>query len=716
MKLCFMCDLHLPYDKNALQYDVLDWAIDDVIKKKTDCIIYAGDVTCDGNFEVYKWFVQKMQGLNIPFIFIPGNSDLRFAESIDRIYKISSPCKNDLNGTLIFAINDSKNTISEEDFSALEEADDDSIVFMHHPVYGLSQESRDLFMKWRAEHKNTMVFFGHTHKSGTSMCNVSLQAMDPDKAIGENPCITYYDTETRELRKAYYFCPVPTDLYGHFGVACYNVADHMEFAIRNKLKNVELRPNCTGVEVDEIKSLVSRWRSAGGENLSIHLPDIAYKDGEVVGSKNLDTLIDLAVSIKADRFTQHVPVVSVDTVRTDNAALEKIADFLANKLNSVTSPVVIGVENMHMTSGEKTDGTRRFGYIPEECLEFMQLLASKCKHKVGINFDIGHARNNAPYSQTYQISTWFSQVGKYIVGYHIHQVLSEDSVFKNHMPITDIYGCLISYASFFRCWAEGKINKAPVVFEMDHKDAYDITLKTFDVYRQKTVFDIHSHTYYSSCGKDAMHELIDTAIENGLSILGISDHNHCIGNRKPEYVQEIRAAAEKYKDRIKIICGMEISTRPNVDILVLFKHINLFDYCLIEHIAAPDSIVGKQLIRYCKELGILCGVAHTDLFEYCDIYGYNYEWFFSQMADNKIFWEMNVNYDSTHNYKEHSYVYEFMNNKEKIDIIKKAGVYIGVGFDSHRYKDYDGFRVHQMYDFLKTNGIKTVDELIIDGI
>ena len=61
MKLCFMCDLHLPFDENALQYDVLKWAISDVKKEKADCIIFAGDVTCDGNIEVYNYFIDKIK-------------------------------------------------------------------------------------------------------------------------------------------------------------------------------------------------------------------------------------------------------------------------------------------------------------------------------------------------------------------------------------------------------------------------------------------------------------------------------------------------------------------------------------------------------------------------------------------------------------------------------------------------------------------------------
>jgi hypothetical protein len=245
---------------------------------------------------------------------------------------------------------------------------------------------------------------------------------------------------------------------------------------------------------------------------------------------------------------------------------------------------VIGVENMHMTEKETPDDTRRFGYIPEECIRFMKMLAGKCKHKVGINFDIGHARNNAPYSKKYQISTWLSMVGKYAVGYHIHQVIPTESKFENHMQIEDVYGRLISYASFFRCWIDGKINKAPFVFEMRPRDAYEKTLRTFDEHKARKVFDMHSHTNYSRCGKDDPHVWIQTAIRNAISTLDICDHNYGIGERKAQYIKHMRELAQEYSDRITLRCGIEIATLPQYYDIKDPAEIADYDYCLIEHL------------------------------------------------------------------------------------------------------------------------------------
>ena len=710
MKICFMCDLHLPFDKNALQYNVLEWAISDIYRKKPDCVVYAGDVTCDGNIDVYKWFIKRMQSTQIPFLFIPGNSDLRCKDCCGEIKTICSECENDFGSIKIFAVNDCDAKISDEQLKMIEKSDETSIVFMHHPIEALSPECSKKMLEWDKNHQETPLFYGHLHKTKIQDNRISLQALDPDKAIGECPCITYYDTDTKEFRQAYYFSPVPKDLNEYFGVSCYNSIDHINFCIENSLKNLELRPNCISEDQKDLAEHITRWRKNGGENLCIHLPDVVYKDGEVK-TKDIEQFIELANRLNADRFTQHVPCVSVGTIKSEPLVLEKICDYLTEKYNKVDREIVIGVENMHMTAAEKADDTRRFGYIPEECLQFMKMLDSKCNHKVGINFDIGHARNNAPFSQKYQISTWLSQVGKYIVGYHIHQVTHTDGNFDNHMPITDIYGKLISYASFFKYWSSGKINKVPLIFEMRPQGSYETTLKTFK--EQKTeAMDIHTHTYYSFCGKDDPHDLINKAIEHGVSLLGICDHNYGIGERKAEYLKKVRDLAEQYKSKIKIICGIEIATIPCNYEQGIEKDIKEYDYCLIEHIDYEDSIVGNDLFDFCKKMGITCGIAHTDLFKYCDARGYDYLDFFSKMAENNVFWEMNVSYDSIHNYKEHQYVLDLINDKEKLEIVQKSGIVVSVGSDCHRCEEYNGFKLHEMYSFLKKNGVKTFDELI----
>ena len=480
MKICFMCDLHLPFDRNALQYDVLAWAIDDLTKKKADCIIFAGDMTADGNMGVYQYCVDRLKNIGIPFLYIPGNSDLRDVNSKKAIYENASDCLTIVNGVKFFALNDSDGRLLDEQLDILEQTEENSIVFMHHPTVCIVKEQREKLLKWRTRNPKTKLFFGHEHRFDEGSNFVSLQAMDPDKAIGENPCITYYDTETERCSKSYYFCPVPTDLYGYMGISCYKPQEEIRYAINKGLKCLELRPNVLSFNEEEIIDLISEWRKLGNTNLSIHLSEIRYENGLVIPDWNYQNLVDFGVKLKAERFTQHVPVVSVKTVKEDAETLDKIAVYIAKALEKVPREGVLGIENMHMTKQDEANDNRRFGYTPEETLLFMQKVKEKCQQTVGINFDIGHARNNAPYSQKYQISTWLSMLGQYIIGYHLHQVKEEGGVFENHTAIDDVYGRLISFASFFRCWSDKRISHAPAIFEMRTKNAYPITLSTFE--------------------------------------------------------------------------------------------------------------------------------------------------------------------------------------------------------------------------------------------
>jgi hypothetical protein len=80
------------------------------------------------------------------------------------------------------------------------------------------------------------------------------------------------------------------------------------------------------------------------------------------------------------------------------------------------------------------------------------------------------------------------------------------------------------------------------------------------------------------------------------------------------------------------------------------------------------------------------------------------------MAENNIFWEMNVNLDTIHGGREHSYMLEFFNNKEQQDIIRKSGVHLSVGFDGHRVNDYKPNRIKEYCRRINEMEIKLVFE------
>ena len=479
MKVCLFGDLHLPRWKNVLQYDVLAWALSDIKEKNPDGVSFLGDVSADGDEEAYDLFLLRMKALGIPFLYIPGNSDLRSPLSRESIYRKTSPTKSTIGSVTFFALNDADGKVSEEALALLEEADRDSIVFLHHPLEEHEKGCTEALLAWRTRHPETMLFYAHLHRFTIEDTTVCLPALDPDKCIGEAPALVYFDTETRTFERSHFPISFPRDLFSYLGISCYRTSEQIPFAREQGLRFLELRPSCIKSDPEQLEAQIALWREAGGEGLSVHLPDVGYRDGAVYFEDGYDEVLAVARALRADRVTQHVPMVSVGEVERNPRVLEEICKAISEKLDTLPERITVGVENMHMTSRECTDANRRFGYTPMECLSFMEGLSSVSRHRVGINFDIGHARNNAPYSQTYPIATWLSMVGEHIIGYHIHQVTHECGVFENHMPITHVYGKLISYATLFKLWEMGRITKAPFILEMRPEGAYATTLATF---------------------------------------------------------------------------------------------------------------------------------------------------------------------------------------------------------------------------------------------
>lgn len=245
------------------------------------------------------------------------------------------------------------------------------------------------------------------------------------------------------------------------------------------------------------------------------------------------------------------------------------------------------------------------------------------------------------------------------------------------------------------------------------------------------VQDLHSHTYYSFCGKDSPEAVVETAIAGGIDVLGISDHNYGIGYGRFDvfvsssadmfsktyertlmrYFEHIDLIREKYKNKIDIKRGIELCTLYDGE-----KHrnynlpddadISYFDYCLIENLDSPFSVTGGDLFAYAKRCGTeITGVAHTDMFAFIKAKGIDPYDYFRRMADLNIFWEMNVSCDSIHNYRIHQYMLDFFDNEEQQSIVKRSGVCVSVGFDGHRVEDYRADLVRKYNEKLTALGI-----------
>lgn len=698
MKICIIADLHLPYNGEAVQYTALGHFYSEAVKKKAELILCAGDFTADGNIDTARFFIDKTRGTGIPYGIIAGNSDLRTPETAEEILALQSPVRE--NG--IFMLRDADRALRDEDMAALEAAEDVRAVIMHHPSGCLSSPSRERFEKWRSAHPDAFVFCAHLHKYKKSGRDIFLPAADPDKAIGTSPRVTYFDTHSGDIGFDGFYCPVPKAFYENIGFSCYEPLKDIPYAARHGICYLELHNLCTGISREELKSEILKWRAKCGRGLSVHAPDIRIRDGKIADTAAWEEFTALVSLTGADRITLHVPRCSVSEYPVYRELILSFVKALSDKMPEGT---VIGIENMHMTSGEKPDNSRRFGYTPPEVLEFMADVGNTVKNPVGINLDIGHARNNAPFSEKYTLGAWYAEAGKYAVGFHIHQVADINGRFENHTPFTEPYGKLISLASFFAGLQSGRLGSAPIILEI-RGGRYTESIEWLERERQKTVCDLHSHTNISFCGRDEPEVLIEKAISHGIDILGICDHSYGVGKWKEEYFTLQTALAERYADRIKILRGIEIPTVSTHYDIENPDVISVFDYALIEHIDRDNSVAKDDLWGFLGQFGTRLGIAHTDLFGYCEARGIEPREFFTRLGEKNIFWEMNVSFDSTHGYREHGYVREFFASEEQQRIVLESGTALSVGFDSHIAADYDGERVARACEFLLSRGFK----------
>lgn len=247
--------------------------------------------------------------------------------------------------------------------------------------------------------------------------------------------------------------------------------------------------------------------------------------------------------------------------------------------------------------------------------------------------------------------------------------------------------------------------------------------------------DLHSHTYYSFCGHDSPEAVVEAAIAGGIELLGITDHNYGIGFGRYDayvapdevipceygermlkrYFEHINLVKEKYADKITLLRGIEIATATTAGRIWLPENddVSFFDYAIIEHIdfGEENSIAKGDLFCFAERLGTgTVGVAHTDMFGFFEKNGFDPYDYFKRMAQNNIFWEMNVNLDSTHGYREHKYMLDFFEDTEKQQIVRESGVRLSVGFDGHLVKDYKPERVKEYCKKITDMGIKLAFE------
>ena len=88
----------------------------------------------------------------------------------------------------------------------------------------------------------------------------------------------------------------------------------------------------------------------------------------------------------------------------------------------------------------------------------------------------------------------------------------------------------------------------------------------------KQNFDLHMHTTYCD-GLNTAEEMIVSAIDKGLSVVGLSGHSftphdtcYCMSREGTlQYIDEVKRLREKYEGRIKVLLGLEMDYYADTD-------------------------------------------------------------------------------------------------------------------------------------------------------
>ncbi len=489
--IAVIADTHLNALEGTAQDAGLAWALRELGNLKPDVVVVAGDVTAVGDPGAAARFRHALQASGLPFIITVGNSDLRQASDQARVREIlKTPRSARTNGVLVVTADSSDGRLSQSERDALEAARrgalrDPFVLVTHYPPTSMDDDSREWLRGWIEQGGAELVISGHKHRDEETSVGAAVahtvRGLDPDKAIGGPPAVALFARERghwqrNELRfeagTASQWPQAERDEFVDWlGISCMGeTIESLQLATEERVGCVELRAGAADTPRRLLENRLSEWRRAGGSLLSWHMPD-AHWDTEVGAVTNAESWrqsLDTALGLGAQRLTVHVPRAPVGAMAPGSDTWRGMSDFLCEQLSGAAARgTIIGIENMHMNPGEMPDRNRRFGYLPKECLAWIAELRGRLgRESVGMLLDLGHARNNVPFSGQFTLGVWYALVGKDVVGYHVHQVVQTASGMRNHEPMQSLYGPLISCGSFLWAWHTGQIARGPIFLEI----------------------------------------------------------------------------------------------------------------------------------------------------------------------------------------------------------------------------------------------------------
>ena len=359
------------------------------------------------------------------------------------------------------------------------------VVVTHFPPAKMEFGSRGWFVGFLERARVSLVLVGHLHRNHSYVIGKTevheIRCLDPDKAIGGTSDLTVFHLDGGHWQRSDISFPLGSaDTWSDneknafarlLGISCTDdPLGGLDFATTAGVRYVELRDNAADVPRILLRRKLAAWRHTGGAYLSWHVPNIRWdtERAELVCRDQWQASLELALSLGAQALTVHTPSVPVELMDSGSARWCNILETYSEDLSpAARQGIVIGIENSHMYAGECSGPSRRFGCLPDECYQWIVALRDRLGDDcVGLLLDVGHARNNPPFSNRITLGQWYALLGGEAVGLHLHQVVETSCGMQNHEPIYDAFAPLISCSSLLWAWKTGQLNHCPMFLEV----------------------------------------------------------------------------------------------------------------------------------------------------------------------------------------------------------------------------------------------------------
>ena len=486
-KIGVLCDLHLSKYNTSAQHAFLQKAIERMQQDNITTVICLGDITSFGEISAWNDYQEALSGFT--HYEVLGNSDVRDSATIDFFLSKTGTADFMVGNRRVIGLDTPYGEITDIDRQRLNTIKDGDVLFLHHYISSLNEESRN-WLTALIHEKTLTVLHGHGHRIFDEKYNHTqvwgMRGLDPEKAIGGYPSFNYLIISDDEIKLEE--CPLtaseqtPVDASRYFGLSCVDNHRDVLYALEHGIKYIELRCNGNNWKPEaDLLPLLDAWRKKTCGYLSIHMPNLKWTDSTITGKEQWQTACEYAVLTGADGLTIHPPRIRLAQMPQGKETWNEFLEQYVKVAKTVPSHVKIGIENLHLEKNDTTDENRPFGCTTTEVSLWIDAINQALEQpgRVGHVLDVGHARRNKVLTQMYPISRWFDIMGQETVAYHIHQVATTEKGMTNHLPITSWFGPFINYTAFFHCWETGQLNHVPIFLEVKGSENFAASIQGF---------------------------------------------------------------------------------------------------------------------------------------------------------------------------------------------------------------------------------------------